>query len=263
MKHIKLTPCETIVDARYQRDLDTRRVEAITSAYNASLVGVPVVSKREDGSYVRVDGQHRLAANIQAGFGDLPIMMEVHEGLSLREEATLFLRLNGGRTSVGAINKYKARLVAEEPDALSIRAILKGVGCKITSGPQRGGVMAVQAVEHAFHKGNLEPTMKALFAWLDGEPDAFDGELIRAVSAFLVVYPEADPLHLARNLESFAPARLSVRLRRERQELYGSKSDAARFVLTEIYNRKTPRLKRVGPLQTAGKTLSSSASNVN
>lgn len=247
MKHVfvKIKPSDTTVDHRYQRDFDQRRVDAMTRAYNPNLIGVPVVSKREDGSCVRIDGQHRLATCIAAGHGDVPLLMEVHEGLSLQEEAELFLRLNGGRTAVGAIDKFKAKLVAREPIALEIFAILKRLGCKITRSPSRGGVMAVNAVEAAHRHGNLEPTMRSLVTWLDGDTEAFHGDIIRAVSAFLVACPEADPLHLAARLADQSPERLRTRLKRETQQLPGFREDAARLVLTEIYNRNTKQARRV------------------
>jgi hypothetical protein len=244
MKYLKIKPNETTVDHRYQRDLDGRRVDAMASGYNPSLVGVPVISRRGDGTLVRIDGQHRLAANIAAGHGDAAILMELHEELSLREEAELFLRLNGGRKAVGQIDKYRARLEAHEPVALDIQATLKRVGCKISKSLQRGGVMAVQAVEYAYHRGNLEPTMRVLVAWLDLDPAAFDGALIRAVSAFFTACPAAEPMHLANKLSTYAPQKLTARLRRE-QQLGSQSAEVARVVLTEIYNRGTAKAKRV------------------
>lgn len=251
MKHIRLKPSETTVDHRYQRDLDKRRAEAMSREYNPNLVGVPVVSRRGDGSIVRLDGQHRLAAACMAGHGDAPILMEMHDGLSLREEAELFLRLNGGRTAVGAIDKYRARLEAQEPTAMEIQAILKRVQCRIVKAPVKGGVMAVQAVETVFHRGNLEPTMRALYAWLDGDALAFDGSLIRAVSAFLVAFPTAEPMHLAARLDAHSPERIKSRLKREYQSVSRSWSEASRLVLADIYNHRTARSRRVGMAEAA------------
>lgn len=245
MKHVKLKPSDTTVDHRYQRALDVRRVEAMARAYDPNLMGVPVISKRADGSCVRIDGQHRLATALAAGAGDVPILMEVHEDLSVQEEAELFLRLNGGRKAVGAIDKFKARLEAREPTALEIQIILKKVGCKITGSAQHKGVNAVEAVEHAYHKGNLESTMRVLVTWLDGDPKAFARELVRAVSSFLAACPDAEPLHLAARLDQYAPQKLAARLNRERQQIMASHAEVARIVLMEIYNHKTPKTRRL------------------
>lgn len=250
MKHLKLKASDTIVDHRYQRELDVKRVESIARKWDWSLLGVPVVSKRSDGSHIRLDGQHRLAACIAAGHGDVSVMMQVHEGLSVQEEAALFLQLNGemggSRKAVGKIDRFKARIVAKEPTALEIQGILHASGCKVARSQQRGGIMAVEAVERAYHKGNLALVLSALVGWLDGEPESLDGAFIDAVSLFMAAHPDADPAHLSARLQTHAPQKLKNRLRRERQQAT-SKSDAARMVLGEIYNFRTPKPKRVSP----------------
>ncbi len=248
MKHLKLKPSDTTVDHRYQRELDPKRVDVMAGAFDMNLMGVPVISQRSDDTFVRIDGQHRLAAACAAGKGDTPILMEVHAGLSIQEEAKLFLRLNGSRKAVGAIDKYRARLEAREPIALEIQTILKSLHCKITKSPQRGGVQAIQSVEWVYHRGNLAQTMRVLVTWLDASPDAFDGSFIKGVSAFLTSYPDANPLHLAQKLDKYAPAQLASQLRRRAQELApttNKHADAACQVLQEIYNRGTAKTKRV------------------
>ncbi len=245
-RFINLNPNEVSVDHRYQRELDINRVNSMIKSFDPRRVGVPVVSKRLDGSYWALDAQHRLAAIKGAGFGDESILMEVHHGLSLAEEAAMFLLLNKDRTAVKVIYKFKARLEAKEPIALEIQSILKRVGCKISRSPQPGGVMAVQAVECAHRAGNLEKTMRILFAWLDGDSEAFHEKLIRAMSAFLVEAPEADEAHLIKRLEEYAPAKMIAKLKREQQQTASTADEAAWFVFSGIYNYRTIKAKRVG-----------------
>ena len=245
VRFAKIKPSETFIDYRYQRELDQRRVKAMTEAYDPHRVGVPVVSKRTDGTSAVADGQHRLAAATAAGHADVPLLMEIHEGLTLAQEAGLFLQLNGGRTAVGAIDKYKARLEHQEPVAMEIRDILHRQKCKIVRGRQRYGVSAVEAVEYAYHKGNLEKVMCVLVKWLDGDPEAFDNLLIRSVSMFLAQLPDASPLYLAEKLDSYAPSKVKAKLNREAQQVSNSRWDASRYVLIEIYNYRTAKPKRV------------------
>lgn len=245
MKLIKLAPNEIKADPDYQRDLDQRRVDAMAKDFQPNLIGVPPVSKRTDGSYWVIDGQHRIKVLIAVGKGDVPISVEAHEGLSQCEEAQMFLRLNQGRKAIKAINRFKTRLVAEDPVAIDIKAILKKVGCRITTGKQKGGVSAIEAVEFAYYKANLESTMRALFAWLDGDPDAFDNGLIRGVSIFFAACVDADPVYLARKLQEQSPMKIRSRMKREAQQ-HDSKADAAKFVLIDVYNKRTPASKRVG-----------------
>lgn len=234
MKYMKMKPSLTVVDHRYQRDLDAKRVAKMAENFLPELVGVPAVSKRPDGSYVRIDGQHRLAAAVAAGRGETPVLVEVHENLTLQQEAELFLRLNGGRKAVGAIDKYKARLEAREPFALEIQGILKKNGCRIANTGGRGVIKAVAAIEWAYHRGNLDSVIYVLRAWRDGEQDAFEGGFIRAVSAFLTAYPNADVDHLIRKLSATTTKTLLKKMNRESRELPATEGGV--YVLVEIYN---------------------------
>jgi len=237
-KFQKIKPSDTTIDSRFQRDLDEQRARAMARAFNPDLVGVPVVSHRENGEYVRLDGQHRLAAAEMANRGEIPTLMEVHVGLSLREEAELFLRLNGGRSPVRVFDKFKARLVAHEPVALAIVAILKLVGLKIVKTSQRFGVCAIKAVELVHHKGNLEKTMRVLSAWADGGSESYEGPLVKAMSAFLAEYPNVEVVEIADRLHSHDPNKVIQRLRRTIGSYECKPDEAARIVLRDIYNER-------------------------
>lgn len=243
MKHIKLKPSETTVDHRYQRELDAKRAHAMAENFLVDLVGVPVVSKRADGSYVRIDGQHRLAAAIAAGFADTPMLMEVFEGLSIKQEAELFLRLNGGRKAVGAIDKYKARIEACEPVACEIANTLKKNGCRIATGKGRGIISAVQAVEYAYHRGNLDQVVYVLGAWQDRHTDGFEGTFIRGVSLFLSTYPDANVDLLIKKLAAVPTKALLRKMQNEASQ--STPTQGAVYVLLDLYNHKTSRARRL------------------
>lgn len=243
MKIVKLKPSETTVDHRYQRELDVKRAEHMAAQFSKELIGVPVVSKRADGSYVRIDGQHRLAAAVSAGFGDDPIPMEVFEGLTTQQEAELFLNLNGGRRAVGAIDKYKARIEAREPVALEIYGMLKKHGCRISGGRGRGIIAAVSAVESAYHKGNLDRVIYVLSAWMDRDTAGFEKAFVRGVSLFLSLYPEADLDLLVKKLGTATPRQLLTKMKNE--SLQSTPTEGSVYVIVEIYNHKTARGRRV------------------
>lgn len=247
-KYIKLKPSETTVDQRYQRELDPRRAKVMSDKFDPALLGVPVISKREDGDHVRIDGQHRLAAAEMAGRGDESILCEVHEGLTITEEAALFLALNGGRSAVRVYDKFKARQVAKEPVALEIVATLKSIGLRISKSQQKGCVCAIQAVESAFHRGNLLPTLKVLKTWSGTDPAAFETQIIKGVSWFLHAYPDVDLDEVAKKLSAYAPTKVTAFMKRKQGEFECSARDGACHALREIYNerRKHHRLPPLG-----------------
>lgn len=134
------------IDPGVQRTLNESRVRAIAAAFDESALGVVTVSARaafRNGSttetktrYVVLDGQTRLAA-LRAFTGTdktrMPVMCQVYHGLTRAEEAQVFLTLNN-RAAVRPADKFRIALVAEEPWAVDLNAIVRRHGFE----PDRG-----------------------------------------------------------------------------------------------------------------------------
>lgn len=244
----KVRPSAMGMDPRFNRDFDERRAQAMGRALDLSLIGAPVLSAREDGTFVVVDAQHRVGACKFAGY-DQPILCEVVHGLTLDQEASLFLRLNENRKSVGGFDKFKAQLVAKNPVALDIEKTLKRVGLRVVKAPAKNGVMAIKALERVYHRGNLIETLTVLFSWSDGEASFFEGGLIVALSAFLSKYPtQVNRLDLVKKLRPLSADRVMSRLKRMR----GAYNDvspmaAAVTVFREIYNQRRNKKTQLPP----------------
>lgn len=176
------------VDDQYQRPLTANMVKQIVGSYNPRQFGVVIVNLREDGTCAVLDGQHRLAAAKQMGWTEIPCL--VHEGLSLQEEAELFVRLNQDRRQPNAWDKFNARLTAEDPVALDIRDICAEVNYGIGPFPSSSNIQAVGALLEAYEITLAEsPDAKgmalrwALRAWQCWQPDEAPlGTYIRALA---------------------------------------------------------------------------------
>jgi hypothetical protein len=237
-KFIKLQVEKIEIDARYQRELDQGRATAMSKHIDLDRIGVPVVSRRADGKCVVLDGQHRVKALQMAGKGALQILCEVHEGLSLLEEATLFLKLNGGRKAIRVYDKWRAQLVSRVPTALEIEKILSTAGLRISKASGNNCVCAISAIwgVHVKYK-NLSDTLAVLKSWGEGDPGVYEAELIKATSEFLRTYPSADPKQLIKKLETYSPERIQMRIARTTSKADRIPfRDAAVIVLREIYN---------------------------
>jgi hypothetical protein len=119
---------ELTIDRRVQRQgLNTAKVEHIYTNYNPASLGIITVSLRKDRSYVVVDGQHRVEATrrITDNQGDVPC--RVFEGLTLAEEAQMFLDLNT-TTVPTMVDKFKVSLNADSPAGDAARSISELVG---------------------------------------------------------------------------------------------------------------------------------------
>lgn len=247
MRHIKLKAQNLSIDPKYQREVDSRRVAAMSRKIEFDCIGVPVVSQRADGQFYVLDGQHRVGALVESGNGARDILCEVHTGLSVRDESELFLRLNGGRKAVRVFDKWKARLIASEPVAMEMHAIITRLGLKVTKAPAKRSICAIQKIERV-HKTmhNLEQTLTVLREWDLDDSSVFDGDLVDALAHFIATYDGAvDVAELARRLRVRAPGVMINSITRLVQKPEVSFRDAACRVFREAYNKNRIKADRL------------------
>lgn len=154
-------------DHRVQRDLIKARVKHLRSNMNLRNLGVLTISRRDDGSNVILDGQHRWQALADLGQSDTLVRCEVHHGLSLADEAALFRALNDSR-KVGAYDHYTKGVLAGDAACVDIDRIVRRHGLAISVRHRDGNIKAIGAVRKAY----------------DLNPDAFDGALGVIVEAW-------------------------------------------------------------------------------
>lgn len=103
------------------------------------------MSRRNNGDLVLLNAQHRRALCIAEGY-DEPVMCEVHQGLALTDEATIFLGLND-QTTPQALTKFLVRVIEGDKIALAINNIVASHGWDIGQSSKDGAISAVQALE--------------------------------------------------------------------------------------------------------------------
>jgi hypothetical protein len=234
----KLAIKDLLIDPAYQRELDEPRVDAMAKKFDESRIGVPVVSLRKDGKFYVLDGQHRSESARRAGLGDLKIMCEVHNGLSQAEEAELFLKLNNGRKTVQAFDKYRARMTANDPVAVEFTRIVNSLGLRIGQGQGKNTINAVLAIESAHRRNrNLELTLSVLKRWGGGGQDFFEGALLKDMSCFLADYSECDVQWLVDKLARVDVGRTTVKIKALHDSIKNRRL-AANSVFCEIYNHR-------------------------
>jgi hypothetical protein len=242
-----------VFDPAYQRGLDERRAAVIAAGLDTGRIGVIVVSHRADDTRVVVDGQHRCQGIVLAGRGHELVRCEVHRGLSASEEAALFLKLNGGRKKIGALDEFKAALAARVPWAVEVNSIASGLKLRIATGNARRTVQAVQAVKgvHLRHR-NLARTLSVLADW-DDASFTFQGDLMRAVAIFIAHHdtrddsPGVDDRHLVRSLKSHDPEVVIAAIKRRSDGHIIKRAEAACSVLQELYNKRLSSKSRLPP----------------
>lgn len=123
-------PDQLEIDPSYQRSIENGESQALIAEiamnWHWGRAQLLTVSRRGGRLFV-VDGQHRLAAaRLRGDIQQLPCLIE--EFSDVAEEARLFNDLNDRRRPVSAIDKFRAALVAGDPECIAIGAALERAG---------------------------------------------------------------------------------------------------------------------------------------
>ncbi len=166
---IKEIPADLLtVDPRVQREANPVRVRRMADGWDDNMVGVLVVSQRTShlpvpaGSaamadeFIVLDGQTRLEAFRLVCNDDrvtsAPLLSQVYEGLTLAEEAQIFLKHND-RRAVTPLDRFRIAVTAGEEWAMDISdmAARKGWFAKGTqTGPNARRFAAVGSLEKLY-----------------------------------------------------------------------------------------------------------------
>jgi hypothetical protein len=180
------------IDDSYQRDLVDSRVERMVTYWDANAAGSLILSARDRGKTMVIDGWHRVNAGKLKGITHLPAI--VMFGLTVAQEAALFHAYNNDRYAVSPIDLFHARVTAQDPDAIAILRIcheqevdISNVGRSDSDVIRRSGgwgnVSAVRALEDAHGWGGLEPTLYVLKSGYPNSSGAFKAQPILAVAS--------------------------------------------------------------------------------
>jgi hypothetical protein len=180
------------VDMTYQRTLSPDKVKLISTKFNEIAAGIIIVSLRDDGTTVALDGQHRKEAMKKRGI--LLAQCKVCRGLTVEQEAQIFIYCNTARKNPDALDTFRARLVNNDPVALAISTVVQECGLYISfyrgTRPQHS-IWAVAALENIYAKGGIDLVKEilslALRSWPD-EPYAVEAKVLLGITNFYLQY---------------------------------------------------------------------------
>ncbi|MBP5718871.1 MAG: ParB N-terminal domain-containing protein [Abditibacteriota bacterium] len=184
-----------ISGSSYQRTLDEKVVEKLVRCWDRMLMEPIVVSYR-DGKYYVIDGQHRVAA-LRALFQDKDTLVPciVHTGLTKKDEAALFYKLDRSRRKLSYAQSISALLKSGESAEINdIQALLDGYGFEwALDGKSMGDykIRSTRAVVSAYRMTGHEtfPRMLSLLSetW-DGDPASLTAMMLTGTARFLKSY---------------------------------------------------------------------------
>jgi len=125
---------ELRVDEAYQRAIDTppsqKLILEIAQNWDWGLCGPLNVSRRDGGTLYVLDGQHRLAAAKMRG--DIPHLPALIVGFRTQQaEASFFVAANTARKNPTPLDRFNARCLAGDEEAIAIRKIIERAGLRV------------------------------------------------------------------------------------------------------------------------------------
>lgn len=225
----------------YGRPLNQRKVNTMRRHFDPNALGTILLSFRSDDRYAILDGHHRKAATEQEGYTYMAA--RVYIDLDYQQEASLY---NSFATvnRQSALDRFRARLEANDTEAMAIQAALKRVGMDIAlNGPAVGRVQAVSELDRMYSEYGLEFVTQVILALHDGwgkESRAWITETLRGFSAFWLRYRNVIDQQRLMDIMRLTPPDRVISLARNHQSLVGHGSSSFRYwgvALREIYNK--------------------------
>lgn len=143
-----------------QRELNQARVDKLAADFDLEQLGTPTVSHR-DGAFYIIDGQHRIEALKQIGWGDQQVQCWVYEGLTEQMEAEKFLRL-GDVLTIEGFSKFRIGVVAGRPAECDIDRIVRSNGLVISRDQVPGAIRAVGTLRRIYDRADGKTLGRAL-----------------------------------------------------------------------------------------------------
>jgi hypothetical protein len=249
LKWIKLS--QLYVPSEYQRsirsDASARNIGHMKNHFSWAECGALIVcplAGSEPPQYAVIDGQHRLrAAEAHGGIDELPCVVIPER--ETEAQAGNFVAINSRRVSLHPLQRYKAAVVAGDPDAVALASILE--------------MSRVVMAAHAFPNSETPPRVtqavgtllkmmqdfseKQIVWALTIIPEAYGDEngmlrasLIRALAWYIKSRPDTDRERMVSALRDIDVEQLEKDARAYRAIEGGTMKDAIIRVLEKKYN---------------------------
>ena len=234
---------DLLIDTDYQRNIDPDRVSRMAHAWNPDLVGIIVVNQRENGKFYVVDGQHRVAAMNRLDNYPETVVVQLFRGLDKEEEALLFWKLDSVRANLTTGAAFKARLVANDADALAIfdAGLKAGFQMDPALGNIPGNLRCWATLDQVYRRvgaSGLTDILTILRQAWPNETNAGSAPVIRGMELFANHYGNRiDKKRLLIALRSTTPEALVARARAMSQTMSSAVGEVVAINILGLYNR--------------------------
>jgi hypothetical protein len=170
-----------------QRELNRARVDKIAADFDLEQIGTPTVNER-NGHYYIIDGQHRVEALREIGWGDQQIQCWTYVGLTEEDEAEKFLKLNDTLT-VNAFAKFRVGVQAGRVEECDIDRIVRAQGLRVSQDGKDGAISAVGSLRRVYKQAGPGQLARSLRIIRDAYGDAgLDASVISGIGLLCARY---------------------------------------------------------------------------
>lgn len=239
------------IDPRVQREegTDERRCDRMAATFNSEALGLFIVSQRENGDLILLDGAHRRATCLKVGW-NAPVDALVFHGLSLAEEAQLFLLYND-KKDPSAVSRFMRRVVAGDAVAMTIDRIIRKHGWRVARSAQSAGQFtAVDAVERVYrsasrtlpqgeHPDVLDQVITIVTEAWGHDPYAVSAPILEGLAQLIGRFGKSmDVAKVIRELEATQPRKLISQAKTLRDIQGGNVPAALAKIVAGLHNKK-------------------------
>lgn len=230
---------DLVIDQAYQRKVNKNMIRRIVNDYDRHLLDAIRVSYR-DGMYRVLDGQHRtVAIRDYLGNEDSMVWCQVFYDIENYEaEARLFTKQQSSR-KLSALESYKARVEARDPDLILLQNILELNGFHATSSTKDynlGCVTALEKILRDYGPEIMDHTFRLIHHTWNGNKPFLTAPIIRAIAVILSTYEDLfDDDVFVRALSVIPIGQL------KREALSGVTTREYHVALVNFYNKKTTK----------------------
>jgi len=238
--HLRWVPvAKMVVSAVAQRELNQARVDRIAADLDIEQLGTPVVSARDDLFYV-IDGNHRVNALRQHGWGDQYVQCWTYEGLDEEQEAEYFLKLND-TLAIDAMSKFRIGVTAGRLVECDIDRIVRAQNLVVSRDKIEGAIRAVGTLRRIYQRAGARVLRETLVMVRDsyGDP-GLEAAVLDGVGLFVQRYE--GEIDAKRAVDKWASANggvngLTNRAEQLRKQTGGQKGQCVAAAAVEIYNQ--------------------------
>lgn len=246
---------DLIVDPRYQRELDEKRVKRMVENFNPNLLGVLQVTETPvPNQYAVWEGQHRLELLRRLGIDTVWCQIsDDADGVHTSEDqALLFEQAQKERKNLSWDDLHKSRCFRNDKDSADIEQIVNTLGFRVGGATDRsiGAVGSLYEIYKNYGPDTLQSSIyTAAQAWHAAHGrGAFGDRILRGLAHFYRAYEGqgVDPDDVARALKNETPKGLIQAAGQKSRGATGTNAyrEFSR-VVANVYNRQVGRKLRL------------------